>query len=156
MERTEYAQKFAKEIYNETDDQKVLDKMLKADDNEINKSSVFNLDLEKLFKTITNIWNKFETFDGITKLACILMISSSLILWCVFGILSSLYGNYLLDRFNLETRFPKLAKFIKLRRKLTMYYILFDFLIIILVCLTNFILGISILSLFFSIPFLYG
>jgi hypothetical protein len=78
--------------------------------------------------------------------------SNSLILWCVVSIILNKYSDYLLDRFNLETKFPRIAIFIKLRKKMSVYYMWSNLLIIILVCLTDIILGLSILSLFFSLP----
>ena len=41
----------------------------------------------------------------------------------VFNIILVLYGDYLIKRFDLENKFPKLAKFIQLRRKLQTYYL---------------------------------
>jgi hypothetical protein len=85
--------------------------------------------------------------NGISKLACSMILSSSIILWCIFGIILNFYGNYLLDRFNLEERYPKIALFINYRRKVSKYYIMSNFLLIISMCLINVIFGISILSL---------
>jgi hypothetical protein len=141
----ESGRKYSQEISQEPDDQKVLDKI----NEEINKSSIFGLDIEKL---LTELWDNFETFDGITKLVFVMLLSNSLILWCVVSIILNKYSNYLLDRFNLETKFPRIAIFIKLRKKMSVYYMWSNFLIIILVCLTDIILGLSILSLFFSLP----
>jgi F0F1-type ATP synthase gamma subunit len=62
----ESGRKFSQEISQEPDDQKVLDKI----NEEINKSSIFGLDIEKL---LTELWDKFETFDGITKLVFVML-----------------------------------------------------------------------------------
>nr|UZS77742.1 hypothetical protein [Lentinula edodes]UZS77792.1 hypothetical protein [Lentinula edodes]UZS77842.1 hypothetical protein [Lentinula edodes]UZS77892.1 hypothetical protein [Lentinula edodes]UZS77942.1 hypothetical protein [Lentinula edodes] len=96
---------------------------------------------------LDELLTSFESLSGISKLACTMLFSSSIILWCIFGILLNLYGNYLLDRFNLEERYPKIALFINYRRKLSKYYIMSNFLVIISMCLINVLLGISILSL---------
>jgi hypothetical protein len=45
------------------------------------------------------------------------------------------YGDKLIIYFNLETKWPKLAKFIQLRRKFQDYYIRINALIIILILL---------------------
>jgi hypothetical protein len=58
--------KFSKEICKETDDQKILE-MANED---IKKSTVFGVDLENL---LTEFWNEFESFDGITKLAFVML-----------------------------------------------------------------------------------
>lgn len=39
------------------------------------------------------------------------------------SIILTLYGEYLINRFQLEIRFPKLATFIQLRRKLQAYFL---------------------------------
>lgn len=131
--------KFLAEISKETDESKAL-KLINGDD-DVKKSSIFDLDLEKL-------WNKFESLSGITKLALSMIISFSLVLWCVFGLILNLYSNYLLDRFNLDQTYPKIAYFIRLRRKLGKYYLISNIIIIILTSLTNIYFGIAILSLF--------
>jgi hypothetical protein len=76
-----------------------------------------------------------------------MIFSSSIILWCLFGILLNLYGNYLIDKFSLEYKYPKIALFINYRKKLSKYYIISNYLIIIIMCLLNIVLGISIFSL---------
>jgi hypothetical protein len=100
--------------------------MINEDD--VKKSSIF--DFEEL-------WNRFETFDGLTKVVCVMMFSSYCILSCIFGITINLYGNYLLDRFKLEEKYPQIAIFIKYRRKVSKYYILSNIISIILICLAN-------------------
>lgn len=86
--------------------------------------------------------------DGISKLTCMILLSNSIILWCIYGIIIGMYGNYLLDRFKLEERFPKIALIIKYRRKLSKYYLMSNFLMIIILCLINMIFGLSILPLY--------
>lgn len=55
-----------------------------------------------------------------------LIISSQLIISATISIVLILYGNYLIKRFKLETRYPKLAKFIELRQKFVNYYIIMN------------------------------
>jgi len=100
--------------------------------------SIWNLDV---------LWSQFETFDGTTKLVCTMIFSSYVILTSILGIAINLYGNLLLDRFKLEEKFPKIASFIKYRQKVSKYVILLNVIHIIIICLINIILGISILSL---------
>lgn len=45
-----------------------------------------------------------------------------LVLLCLFNILLIIYGEFLIEYFKLEERFPKLAKLIQLRRKLRRFY----------------------------------
>ncbi len=124
--------KFSKEVSNENNESKILEMINEK------KSTIFDLD---------DLLANFDSLNGISKLACSMILSSSIILWCIFGIILNFYGNYLLDRFNLEERYPKIALFINYRRKVSKYYIMSNFLLIISMCLINVIFGISILSL---------
>jgi hypothetical protein len=51
------------------------------------------------------------------------------ILLSLFSIISIFYGDFLITKLNLEIRFPKLGKFIQLRRKFQHFYILMDVII---------------------------
>jgi len=113
--------------------------MINEDD--VKKSSVFDFE---------EFWNRFETSDGLTKVVCVMMFSSYSIITFVFGIAINLYGNYLLDRFKLEEKYPKLAIFIKFRQKVSKYYILSNMISILLVCLMNIFLGIFVLSIIYT------
>jgi hypothetical protein len=112
----ESGKKYANEICKEPDEQKILDKI----NEDINQSAVFGIDLEKLIK---ELWNIFESFDAISKVASVILLTNSLILWCVLSIILNKYGDYLMDRFNLETRYPRFAILIRYRKKLTKYYL---------------------------------
>nr|QWL17543.1 hypothetical protein [Chroogomphus rutilus] len=48
------------------------------------------------------------------------------IIFSIFSILTVFYGDYLITKLNLENKYPKLGKFIKLRRKFQHFYILTD------------------------------
>ena len=49
----------------------------------------------------------------------------------IFGgmtsITSILFGEYILNYFKLESKWPKLAKYIKLKQKVNKYYLIFNF-----------------------------
>lgn len=128
------AVKYSDDTIKESDNNKIID-IIKGGDK---KSSLFYLD-----ELLTN----FESLNGILKLVVYMIFSSSIILWCLFGILLNLYGNYLIDKFNLEYKYPKIALFINYRKKISKYYIISNYLIIIIMCLLNIVLGISIFSL---------
>ena len=107
------------------------------EEEEVNKSMVFGLN---------ELLDKFDSLSGLSKLLCTYILSSSLILWCLFTIILNLYGNYL-DRFSLEEKYPKIALLINYRKKVSKYYLISNFLIIIIMCLINITLALSILSL---------
>ena len=54
------------------------------------------------------------------------------ILTCIISILFALSGNYLIDKFSLEKKLPKLSKIIQLRVKFQNYYIIINSVFIIL------------------------
>jgi hypothetical protein len=48
---------------------------------------------------------------------------STVILSSSLSLISIYFGEYLLNKFNIEERYPRIAKFINLRRKFQRYYI---------------------------------
>ena len=79
-----------------------------------------------------------------------MMFSSYFTLSCILGIAINLYGNYLLERYKLEEKYPRVAVFIKYRRKATKYYIISNIIFIILTCIMNIFYGITILSIIYT------
>ena len=73
-----------------------------------NKSSFIPLD---------EIIEYFNNLNGIGKLAVVSLITNTIILSCVISIIYSVFGNYLISKFNLEHRYPSLYKLINLRLK---------------------------------------
>jgi hypothetical protein len=135
--------KFSNAVCNADNEDKIIALLTEGvteGDDDIKKSIIFSFNVEKL-------WNIFETLDAVSKLVCVMMFSSYFISSCVLGLVINIYGNYLLDRFQLEEKYPKVAIFIKYRKTVSKYYILLNLLTILMICSVNFILGISILSL---------
>lgn len=79
------------------------------------KNSVFisEFDYQKFLDNLSK--EELLAFSGLLLNSLVLSYSISIIL--------VLYGNYLITRFDLENRYPKLAKFIKIRRQIQNYYI---------------------------------
>jgi len=66
----------------------------------------------------------------------ILHISGSIfIIISLYSIMLIILGDFFIKYFNLEERFPKIANFIKIRRKFQNYYILINVIIIVLILL---------------------
>jgi len=77
-------------------------------------------------------------FDGLNyqqNLAMSNILGSLFIIFTLFSIISIFYGEKLITYFDLENRFPKIAKFIQLRRKFQQYYLLMNICLIIIVLL---------------------
>ena len=66
-----------------------------------------------------------------------MMFSSYFIITNIFSITINLYGDYLLDRFKLEEKYPRLSVVIKYRRKVGNYVVVSNIIYIILTCLMN-------------------
>ncbi len=76
------------------------------------------------FTYLINDLNNFT--QGITveqNLALITILGSIFILLSIFSIISIFYGDYLIIKLNIENKFPRLAKFIQLRRKFRQFYL---------------------------------
>jgi len=75
----------------------------------------------------SGIWysllDKYETLDTIGKLAIGILILKSTLLSALISIIFIYYGDHLINKYNLENRFPKLAGIIKFRRKFSTYYL---------------------------------
>jgi hypothetical protein len=78
--------------------------------------------------------------------AALLLLNSGLVS-CLISIAIILYGDYLLEKYNLKQRYPKLAKFIELRQKFKKYNLYLNIIFIALVVLTQVTFSIAILLL---------
>jgi hypothetical protein len=102
-----------------------LEKFL--EDNNINK---------KLFEDnfISNLIKDFKDYLSTLSIEqlCILMnfLLITIVFSCLITILFAFYGNFFIDKFSLEEKYPKLSGIIKLRRKFQHYYIITNSLII--------------------------
>lgn len=83
---------------------------------------------------ITQLIEQYKEFLNtlnMEQLCFVMNITTSLfILACIYSIVCSYSGNYLIDKLNLENKFPKSSKLIKLRVKFQNYYILINLLLI--------------------------
>ena len=60
---------------------------------------------------------------------------SIVIILSLYSIISILFGNKLIEHFKLDTKYPRLAKLLTLRKKITNYSLAFNFFLILSVCL---------------------
>lgn len=98
--------------------------------------------------SIDRLWNDFnawiQNLDYIHNVAFVNIMGLVLILLSLLQIIFIFYGTVFLDYLNLETRYPKLAKIIQLRRTFQQFYLLLNICIIAIV---------SIIMLFFNLTF---
>lgn len=97
----------------------------------------YTFDVSNLYKNISN-----DQLGGIG-----LIFFSQVILASAISIVFVFFGEYLIQRYNLEVKYPKLAKFIQLRRKFQKYYLILN---ILYIGTIGIILGIFGLWLYFS------
>ena len=80
--------------------------------------------LDNISDNIDNINNFFINLSHEQNFALFNFLGIFVIFITLINILFIFYGNKLLDYFNLENRFPRLAVYINLRRKFQQYYLL--------------------------------
>lgn len=105
----------------------------------------FDLFINKINTILNNSNNKSQYldslqsfFDGLNykqNLAIVHISGSLFILFCLFSIISIFYGEKLIIFFDLENRFPKIVKFIQIRRTFQQYYLIINIGLIVIVLL---------------------
>lgn len=88
--------------------------------NNIKSSAILNFNLQEFLSTLTIL----ELFAFTT------LCFNSVILNCLVSIVFIYYGDFLIRKFNLELKYPKLAKFIEFRRSLQSYSVKFNLFLI--------------------------
>lgn len=102
------------------------------------KNNFVSLDLSSFYDYLNSLTVLQETalFHSLVFIA---------IIGIVFNIASVFFGNEFIKYFNLETKFPKLAIFFKLRSKYQKYYLIFNFSLMFILCLGGFFINFLIL-----------
>jgi hypothetical protein len=107
---------------------------------DINKSSIINFEFDSSI-------NWFEGLIGIKKLAFCIILGKGILISAISSIVFIYYGDVLIEKYDLVNKYPKIAKFIELRRKYQKYYLIFNSLLIVIVVITEILVGLSILTL---------
>jgi hypothetical protein len=105
----------------------------------------FDSFINKVNTLLNNSGNKSQYLDSLQSiidgfnyeqnLAMSNILGSMFIIFSLISIISIFYGEKLIIFFDLENRFPKIAKFIQIRRKFQQYYLLMNISLIIIVLL---------------------
>lgn len=105
------------------------------------RSSIIDFDFFNSIITYINNLNFFQTL-AFTHICAVIFIFLSL-----NSLIALYFGDYLTNKFNIETKYPRIYKFIQIRRKFQIYYLIKDLTIIyitlILLTFINIILFIS-------------
>lgn len=83
-------------------------------------------------KDLMEKWNLFISQLTLEQLGAVAhILSSILILFCLSTIIMIIYSDYLIKYLNLELKYPRLARYIKIRRTFQQYYLFINFMLII-------------------------
>lgn len=77
------------------------------------------------------------------NIALINLFGIFVIMTTLVSIITIFYGNLILDYFNLEQRYPKIAKIINLRRKFQQFYLMWNIIIISIVSIIMFLMNLT-------------
>ena len=115
------------------------------------KESIDFIDIDKSQRSTIFDFESLMTFidsiDIFYRVALFLLIFKGIIISSTISIIFVLYGDYLLVKYDIEKRFPKLAKIIQLRRKLQRYYLIIAISWILIVSFTEVLFCVSVLFL---------
>jgi hypothetical protein len=92
--------------------------------------------VDQITKFISTYQDYLSTLTLMQTGALVHIILSIFILFCLFTIIGIFYGDILIKYFILEEKYPKLAKFIQIRRKFQQYYLLLNILLIFIALLS--------------------
>jgi len=91
----------------------------------------------------------YEYLDTLTLLeeaAFLHIIAFLIIIFIIVNILGALFGNEIINYFKLESKFPKLNKFFKIRAQLQKYYLMWNIFSLFFICIVG--LGINLFILY--------
>ena len=98
--------------------------------------------IDSIYEFMKSFDHFIGSLDLIHQLTIVHMFACICLIFSLFSLIAILYGDYLIRRFDLETKYPKLAKWIQLRRKLQNYSLIWNFILIFSVIIVIFIVNI--------------
>lgn len=101
--------------------------------------------LKESFKEIRNSW--YSNLNVLQQICLNLLVLDSILIVCIINISFIYFGDYLIKRFELEFRYPKLAKFISLRKIFQNYYKKINILLMAVIIIGKILFYISVISL---------
>ena len=108
-------------------------------------SEIENFEIKKSFIG-SDLLEAYENLDGISQFAVSLLLINYGVINAVITIIFILYGDYLINKFQLDKKYPKLARIIQLRKKFQRYYLFLSFFFIIFSSLVEIFCSIIILT----------
>ena len=93
--------------------------------------------LEDIKNYYNNFIEYFSSFDLETQLALLNLFNSLFLLSLLFSYVTGLYGNYLIEKLNLKTKYPKISKILEYRLTYQGYYFKYLFVVAVLAIFLN-------------------
>jgi hypothetical protein len=117
---------------------KELVQIINKIDETLNNNNFIGTDIFNILQSHYASFNFFQSL-AITHLSAIIFIILSLI-----SLISMYFGDYLIEKFNISNKYPRIHKYIQLRRKFQRYYLILDltiiFVMLIILAILNIIL----------------
>jgi hypothetical protein len=112
-----------------SDIQKALDLIINngGKDNNFTSLNIGNFSLEKYYEYL-------DSLSLLEESAFLHLVAFSLIIFIILNIVSTLFGNEIIQYFNLEKKYPKLSIFFRLRAKFQRYYLIWNISILLFIC----------------------
>jgi hypothetical protein len=116
-----------KEVINTSEDiHNTYESVNNKFDSFINKINTLLNNSENKSQYLDSLQSFFDGLNYKQNLAIVHISGSMFILFSLISIISIFYGDKLIIFFDLENRFPKITKFIKIRRKFQQFYLLMN------------------------------
>ena len=80
-----------------------------------------------------DLFDKFNHLSAMEQLCISLLLGNAVLFSMLINIISLYYGNYLINKFNLVEKYPKLYYFIQYRKKLERYYYIYSVIMALLI-----------------------
>uniref|UniRef100_UPI0030E483E4 hypothetical protein n=1 Tax=Daedaleopsis nitida TaxID=1140402 RepID=UPI0030E483E4 len=117
------------------DDQSKLLNSISSKIDELSKTKLLNLDFK-----LDYLWNIPSYWDRVTIVLCFNILSSFNLLSLALSFLLGRYGNIIIDKYNLQSKYPRLEKYFRYRLSLQKYYFTYLTVSAILIVLITFLL----------------
>ena len=114
---------------------------------ESTKKLINDFSLSSIKDLFNNTVDYFSSFDLFTQSLIFNILCSSFLISLLFSFLIGKYGNYVIEKFNLMVKYPKLYSMLILRLKLQKYYFTYITIMAIATLILNIFLNISALLL---------
>lgn len=130
------------------DDQTKVLNSISSKLDELSKSNLLNLDFK-----LDYLWNIPSYWDRVTIVLCFNIFSSFNLLSLALSFLFGRYGNIIIDKYDLQSKYPRLEKFFRYRLSLQKYYFSYLAVSAILIVLITFVTNIFLLLVEYGLIF---